>query len=165
MGGAGSGINPLYNDGVHCGADDRVLNRYLQIYSDDDKGLLEVFRCPGDKPDKGAFVEGVWLLNHSFFDAVGTSYRANLWATPVGETSWNSGGENLIGRTLSSIITPPSKMLLVTEGGILYFHGGRRPNAKANVLFLDGHVALTNFDSDWAIGGGDKVYIKYDGSQ
>jgi len=108
----------------------RVLNKYLQIYSEKDKGLLEIFSCPGDRPD--------WPI----FERYGNSYI------------WN---HNLASKKLSSIKLSFTKIRLARDSLLMGSHGGRRPYQKVIVLFLDGHVNLHNYNADWIEHGGTEV--------
>jgi len=106
-------------------ASNRVLNRYLDIKSDDDKGALEIFHCPDDRKPKG----------NNAFDYHGTSYWLNQYILIYGP------GEP---RPLSTITSPRNKVWLemcypMNSPG----HSGRgRVSNKTPVmvLFVDGHA-------------------------
>lgn len=110
-------------------AESRPLNRYLDIYDENDKAALEVFHCSNDtKPNFST-------NDITVFDRLGTSYRANH------SFFWKGGPRNL-----SAIIAPRNKVLLE----MCYFscnpgHGlGRadyRIGVPVMVLFVDGHAA------------------------
>ena len=102
-------------------ASERVLNPYLDVYSEKDKDALEVFHCPSD------------LGENSDFNYYGNTYYAN-WLI----LSYRVGGDYKP-RPLSTITTPYSRLLLVNDRGV--YHGGYPLSIeKVNVLFLDGHV-------------------------
>lgn len=125
-------------------ASDRVLNPYLDAHSDSDTAALEVFHCPGDK------YKIAILSDNTFFDYCGNSYYV---------------AQNLKSKSLPSSKVPYSKLQLVRDSpsGPNSCHGGSYPHFKINVLFLDGHIEMRDFDADWLIGGGSKVYISPDG--
>jgi prepilin-type N-terminal cleavage/methylation domain-containing protein/prepilin-type processing-associated H-X9-DG protein len=114
-----------------CPTQARVLNRYLDVYSDNDKAALEVFHCPSDR---GSTVS---------FDLSGTSYRMNmdlLKDPPV---------------SLLSLTDPFSKLILVGDYQLNYDHGqtgyGGGPSGKQrslNFVFMDGHVKLHRWPVD-----------------
>ena len=110
--------------------ENRVLNRYLDIYSDNDKGALELFHCPDDaKP---------WIAGKTTFDYFGNSYLFNRFILKF-DTPERP-------RPLSAITSPRNKVFLEncyednTPG-----HGGNGnvnfPETPVMVLFVDGHVA------------------------
>ncbi len=139
-GGKGGGCVGIFGIGANS-AEYRPLNRYLDIRSEGDTSTLEIFHCPGDK--RPAWSRG------NVFGATGNSYFGNV--------------QNLAERRLSSIGEPTSKILLACDGsGSIFFpnipyHRGVIPTAKVNVLFLDGHVGLHNYDNDWDTAGGSEV--------
>lgn len=98
--------------------------------------LPEIFHCPSDNESSSPF------SGYSFFDVMGTSY---LFNSTLSEK-----------RTLS-IDTPHSKTVLETDynmepGGyesISSPHGGSPNNTPLNTLFIDGHVKLLIYDSDF----------------
>jgi len=121
-------------------AKNRILNPYLDV--DVSKSLaevekdpaLEVFCCPGDK------MRGIALYHpeyeDTYFNTLGTSYNLNIW---------------LLGRAVSSINSPFSMFVLVTDDAA-FFHGGTSSIGKLNVLFLDCHVKLHDWPADWDSG-------------
>lgn len=112
-------------------AEDRVLNKYLDVFSDDDKGALEVFRCPGDTKTRAD------LNDMTFFDFFGNSRRANY---------------NLVnGTNLSSVSKPHSIVLLVFDSSSCSFHGQVGGDCIAIHLLLDGHVAQHRYAGDFNI--------------
>ncbi len=107
-------------------AEDRVLNPYLDVRSDDDKNALEVFHCPNDRKSTG------------YFEVYGNSYWANapllIYVVPP-----------VANRPLSSITAPASKLMLTMDN--IYVHYHNRVNKAPwfwNVVFLDGHVKMHN---------------------
>ena len=120
-------------------AGERPINPYLDINSEDDEAALEVFHCPSDKrpviTDEG-------LKFENSFECYGNSYIAN------GDLTRNIG----YNYPLSAITAPYSKLLLVADRSGRPPHGGVDPNIKVNVVFLDGHVKLHNYDADWTSG-------------
>ena len=150
--GGKQGSNPSYN--ANHGAQHRVLNHYLDIYSDNDRSALEVFHCPDDRKPN-AFTNNTATI----FDYLGTSYYFNtriLQFRPSGEFK---------SRPLSTITAPRDKVYLemchwhCTPG-----HGGRGnvwQRTPVMVLFVDGHVAgpfLYNADFEtWDLSAGKPV--------
>jgi len=123
-------------------ADSRILNKYLDIHTEDNKGALEIFHCPDDIKV---------LVIGNIFDTYGTSYRAN---------------NCLFDKSFKSITAPYAKLCLeFDDTPRMAYHGGIRPNVKTNCLFLDGHVEMCNCNADWTSGGGNKVLVKADGSE
>ena len=132
---------------VNYGAQYRVLNRYLDIYSEDDKGALEIFHCPDDIKDIGVNPP------QTSFDFNGNSYNFNgsilAYVLPTGFRL----------RPLSTITSPRNKVYLeMCAQSNNPGHGGKGNTLPANpvsvmVLFVDGHVAGPflygdDFDSD-----------------
>ncbi len=114
--------------GCDRSAEYRPLNRYLDIYSEDDVAALEIFHCPSDT--------GV----NRKFDVYGSSYAANIAILTYGPAG---PGLSYLPRPLSTVKVPYSKLCLVMCGGR---HGG------TNILFLDGHVKMHNWNEDWLSG-------------
>ena len=120
---------------IHTPASERLLNAYLEIYSENDKQALEVFHCPDDiKPYT------VGLAKMTTFDGYGNSYVGNIkFFSLTGHGSYTPQ------RTLSSITCPHSKLFLemcfpLNRPG----HGGKGLTGNETpvmVLFVDGHAA------------------------
>jgi len=121
-------------------AKNRILNPYLDV--DVSKSLaevekdpaLEVFCCPGDK--MRVITPYYPEYEDTYFNTLGTSYNLNI---------------RLLGRAVSSINSPFSGLMLVTDDATL-FHGGTASIGKLNVLFLDCHVKLHDWPADWDSG-------------
>lgn len=103
-------------------ASGKPLNRYLDVYSENDRMALEVFHCPSDK---GQLAHG-----YTMFEEIGTSY-AIYW-----------GGLTLSDTSFCEV----SRCALVYEYDS--YHGGTVPNAKMNILFMDGHVKMHLVDAE-----------------
>ncbi len=104
----------------------RPLNPYVYIYSRNDRGAIELFRCPSDVGPESDFIR--W----------GNSYSFNAWILLC------PGGKKL-----TSITAPYSKLMLTYDNP--YYrshHGGVIPNINFNVLFLDGHVKMYHYWND-----------------
>ena len=117
----------------------RPLNSYLDIYSNNDTGALEVFHCPSDRK----IYDG-----YSIFSSYGNSYVLN---------------NSLFSLYLSEITTTASKLCIVMDWtemvfsmdgptSSMYYHGA----TNENILFLDGHVR-THSRGDWVSAGGNDV--------
>ena len=146
-------------------AENRPLNRYLDVYSENNTAAIEVFRCPSDKK--------LIFGTNTAFDLYGTSYYTNnsiiyLFDGPT--ASYQK-------RCLSLITVPHSKLLLTSDcvvgiSTILVgggggpppplpvhngetYHGGITPNAKVNILFLDGHVKIYDYSTDFDLNNND----------
>jgi len=128
-------------------AKERVLNPYLEIYSEDDKAAFEVFHCPDDVEPTSAF------------NKRGNSYYMNHYILKYKyggeETDWKC-------RPLRTITRQRNKVFLEecdpqNEPG----HGGKgeAPDGKKTpvmVLFVDGHVKgpfLYISEFDMTLGG------------
>ena len=126
-------------------AQNKPLNRYLNIESDNDTAALEIFHCPSDKP-----FAAYWGVQ-SIFDAYGNSYRTNSQLL-----SYQISG-NYARRPLSSITTSYARLalsydlipLFVPPNAYPYRHGGKAGAINQNVLFLDGHVHMYRDLEDW----------------
>jgi len=122
----------------------RPLNPYLDVYSENDKAALEVFHCPSDIVNR----QLLGPTPATLFNFWGNSYAVNTYLTdPFADPP---------GTPLSSIVTPFSKLALTTDRYIevpgTSVHGGTSHNVELNVLFLDGHVGLHDYDADWDSG-------------
>ena len=107
----------------------RVLNRYVDIRSEDDKGALEIFHCPSD-------MKPAWPSpSKTNFDYRGNSYLFNPLII-----NYNSRP-----RPLSTITSPRNKVYLeMCNYGNKPGHGRKGqliPKIPVMVLFVDGHVA------------------------
>ena len=146
-------------------AENRPLNHYLDVYSENNTAAIEIFHCPSDK--KSIFG------TDTAFVLYGTSYYTNnliLYLSDVPTALLQK-------RSLSSITVPHSKLLLTSEyvvdidvsltgwsgrrpppspvhSGETY-HGGITPNAKVNILFLDGHVKMHDYSTDFNFSNND----------
>ncbi len=110
----------------------RPLNKYLDVYSEDDTMALEVFHCPSDN--------GWRDHGRTFFELVGNSYTMQWsWGVTLAELSFCSA----------------SRCVMAYEYDA--YHGGEVPNAKMNMLFMDGHVKmhLQDAEVDWTLFGTD----------
>jgi len=120
-------------------AETRILNKYLDVFSEEDKNGLEVFHCPSDsKP--------TMRIGYTEFDYCGNSYQYN---------------ESLNSNKLSSIQVPLTRLWLADDYS--FYHGNSIDNTKKNVLFVDGHVKMYNYTDDYDIGNDDpskEVYIR-----
>lgn len=105
-------------------AEDRILNPYLDIYSEADKSAIEIFHCLSD--------DGNVPSGDIFFDRIGNSYMMNHYLL-VGPSS------------LSSITASFSKLTLTRD--MAFWH---KPYQNQNHLFMDGHVKMHDwYDIDW----------------
>ena len=140
-------------------AEVRPLNRYLDIYSENDKGAIEVFYCPSDRGGLSTMIKE--------FEQYGSSYllNENILEYPISPPFSR--------RPLATITAPSSKLFLVNEvissdaETTRSFHSGTKPagyNAKRNVLFLDGHVRLHGLYDSVGMGG-TEILSEPDGSQ
>lgn len=103
----------------------RILNPYLEIYSDANIGALEIFHCPSDKfPIPG-------ITETTIFDKFGNSYHFNplLW-----------------GLNMTSVTNPKTKVLMELDASRQHMIGGVD---HTNVLFIDGHVRIHRYTQDW----------------
>lgn len=113
---------------------------------------VEWFRCPADAGITGP-TPGVGTGNRTCFEAFGTSYRANpalLDARLNVAPGRRVEGADLLARglSLSEIATPPSRLVLLGEPLWAEVLRGTGLDAawyddadRANLLYLDGHVA------------------------
>ncbi len=129
--GGKTGSSPEWGGVYTRPAEYRPINRYLDVYSDNDKGALEVFHCPNDR------LPGC-------FGHFGTSYSMNICILQY----YRKKVEKYLPRPLGTITAPYSKLELVTCGK----HGGKLQYRKTNVLFLDGHVKTHHRGKDWKTG-------------
>ncbi len=100
--------------------------------------LLEIFHCPSDTATRG---KGL-----SYFDHIGNSYIANIKIISYAR------GEYMTERPLSTVTAPFSKVMMTMDSKRYRgdeYHGGSVPDAKRNILFLDGHVKMHRYDSDF----------------
>ncbi len=127
----------------------RVLNKYLDINSENDKSAIEIFRCPNDEGKKKIrrISRNRYRIYMDSFYWYGTSYIANknILICYASTSSYRSYKP----RPLSSIRVPYSKLLLSADNVFFSYHGGVKPHVKVNVLFLDGHVKMHNYDADF----------------
>ena len=124
-------------------AETRILNEYLDISSDDDEAALEIFHCPSDRRRTISDIWGQFpFVNTTTFDYWGNSYELNA--------------PNLNEVSILSTNTPHWKLLFVaTPANYGAVHGGENPKMKRNVLFLDGHVKMHDYNTDWSWPSGD----------
>jgi prepilin-type N-terminal cleavage/methylation domain-containing protein/prepilin-type processing-associated H-X9-DG protein len=111
--------------GYGTAVEDRILNRYLDIYTDADKDTLEIFHCPSDNDNVPAGI--------SNFNQIGNSYILNYFLLRNPPLS------------LSLITVSYSKLALAHD--IAFYH---KPYGGRHYLFLDGHVKIHYWDDvDW----------------
>jgi prepilin-type processing-associated H-X9-DG protein len=126
-------ISPTYGANWNMPASQRPINRYLDIYPDNESNI-EIFHCPSDTGGQRTGYGG-----YSFFDYAGNSYEGNM---------------NLMQPpppTLSAITISHSKLVLALDrlgswGSTS--HGGTSPRYRVNILFLDGHVNMHYWNDD-----------------
>ncbi len=108
-------------------AENRVLNRYLDVFSDDDKRALQVFHCPsGDK------IKYTYLDDMTWYEFFGNSYRMNY---------------GLADGTRLSSVTSPHSIVLLAFNATNYHEPGKDDHRMINLL-LDGHVAQHRYVTD-----------------
>jgi len=103
-------------------AQNRPLNRYLEIAADNDANI-DIFYCQGDTKSSGLFAP------YTFFEAAGNSYLMNVDVLTSPR------------RSLSSITRQRDKLWLEHCAWPNPGHGGTYPAKNGIVLFMDGHVA------------------------
>lgn len=129
--------------GLYGGTIGGPLNPYLDAPTVDSEGslpdendpALKVFHCPADTSDEGPFA---WW---------GTSYLMNTDLMNYG--LFAPGFRKP--RPLSTITAPYDKLLIASCGypfGVST-HGGTSPHKKVNVLFMDGHVKMHDYNADF----------------
>ena len=154
------GSKGLPESGYSPPAKYRPLNSYVgidvskPIAEVEKDSSLKIFHCPGDTAKEGGI---------SSFDVSGNSYVANR---EIIEYTINLGGMPSMGaRSLSTVTAPLSKVMMTMDREMSNgneYHGGLIPNAKRNVLFMDGHVRMYNYYTDFDIDNTDPskpVYI------
>jgi len=128
--GNGTGQAPSLIPGLTADASYRVLNRYLEIYSDSSPNV-NIFRCSTDiKPPQGKTM--------TIFEFYGNSYKANNFIINFGGSGQSKP------RPLSTINRPRDKVFLETcSWDANPGHSGRGYidlTTPIMVLFVDGHV-------------------------
>lgn len=113
------------------------LNSYLNVSSSYDSQALEVFHCPSDIGPKRS--------GKSVFDGKGNSYEANGEFGYVPAEGVRLEDIHFKSKSISMVTAPHSKLYLTSDYHISPpFHGGN----NINVLFLDGHVKMHNWETE-----------------